>query len=86
MKSANHVTLYANSRAVNLSAQTMISWGNAPFYAANAAQAGIINSLPKTHMWFYYPDTLGAALAGYGISSTIHAHSGIVYINGKPEQ
>lgn len=80
------VTLYANSICRHGPPDARygfpVQYGSAPFSAATKNMAQAIDSLPATKEWMYYPDTLGRALAAAGVSSTIYAHSGRVYVDG----
>lgn len=71
-KMSKQVTLYAKS--INFGAY--VRFGRMAFNAATQEDADVINALPPHKDWLYYPEETATALAGHGVSSIIHCHSG----------
>lgn len=72
------ITLYANSYGVGF----YVRYGNMAFSASSQKEADILNALPSTNEWLYYPDACGKNLSMHGIDSEIICHSGRICING----
>lgn len=73
------VTLFACSFG-HRGYECQIRRGRMPFNAGTSADADIVNSLPPTTDWLYYPEQVAAWLKSHGIASRIHCHSGDVLV------